>query len=53
MEEKLFLVITKEVRAHKVYAASKEEAIRAYENGKEIDDYELDCVVDDVEEYED
>ena len=51
MEDKAFIVITKERNAHKVYAKSKEEALLAYENGEELDDFSLDCEVEGVEEY--
>lgn len=54
MEEKEipYLVITKSTIAHKVYATSKEDAIRAYKEGEEVDSFENeDNEIDDVIKY--
>jgi hypothetical protein len=52
MNKKCYMVYTKSVIGHKVYATSNEDAIRAYNYGEEVDDYELESEIQDVIEEE-
>ena len=51
-DEKVFLVYTKDTIAHKVYATSKGDAIEKYQDGYEVDYFEVESVIDSVSEEE-
>ena len=49
-DEKVFLVYTKEIVAHKVYAISEKDAIEKYQDGCEVDSFEVRSELDVVVE---
>ena len=51
MDKVQYIVYTKSVTGHRVYAISKEDAIRAYNNGEEVDEFEQESEIDSVVEY--
>jgi len=51
-DEKVYLVYTKDTIAHKVYAMSEENAIEKYQDGYEVDSFEVESSIDSVSEEE-